>query len=188
LIPDIELLDRIKEDPKEFGRLFYLYYRDIFGYAFRRTASFDTAQDIAAETFYKAYLHIKNFHYRGISLKVWLYRIATNEMNAHFRQRKMRSFQMVGLQEDKEYALYIEEDRERLEQELGRHKMYLAILEMVKELPVKYQEVISLRYFEEKSIKEIAQILTVKEGTIKSLLSRGTKILRNRSGGFSFDN
>jgi RNA polymerase sigma-70 factor (ECF subfamily) len=45
-------------------------------------------------------------------------------------------------------------------------------------LPVKYQEVLSLRYFEKKSIAEISQIMSKRPGTIKSLLSRGTKKLR----------
>ena len=182
------MLNRIKEDPKAFGGLFHLYYRDIFGYAFRRTAVFETAQDIAAETFYKAWLHIGNFDYRGIPLKVWLYRIATNEMNAHFRQRKKRSFQLGKLDTDKEYASYIAEDREKLEQELGRHKIYLTVVAMIRELPIKYQEVIALRFFEEKQIKEIAEIPNIKEGTVKSLLSRGMDKLRDKAADLSFDN
>ena len=46
-------------------------------------------------------------------------------------------------------------------------------------MPVKYQEVIALKYFEEKSIKEISEILGKKEGTIKSLISRGLQKLRD---------
>ena len=47
------------------------------------------------------------------------------------------------------------------------------------ELPIKYQDVIMLRYFERKSVKEIAEILNKKEGTVKSLLSRGIRRLKN---------
>jgi RNA polymerase sigma-70 factor, ECF subfamily len=48
----------------------------------------------------------------------------------------------------------------------------------LKKLNVKYQEVISLRYFEKKAILEIAEILDKKEGTVKSLLSRGLEKLK----------
>ena len=53
-------------------------------------------------------------------------------------------------------------------------------LAALKTLPVKYQEVISLRYFEGKNNKEIIEILNMKEGTLKSLLSRGLEKLRNK--------
>jgi RNA polymerase sigma-70 factor (ECF subfamily) len=46
------------------------------------------------------------------------------------------------------------------------------------QLDLKYQEVIALRFFEEKSIQQISAILNKKEGTVKSLLSRGLKKLR----------
>lgn len=182
MITEKELLDNIKDDPKKFGQVFHLYYQNIFGYIFRRSALFETAQDIAADTFHKAYLNIHKFDYRGISLKVWLYRIATNEINAYFRQKKRGySFRIGWLEEDKAYASYIQQDRDALEQEMSRHTTYLAVLKLVKELPGKYQDVITLRYFEEKSIKEISQILAVKEGTVKSLLSRALEKLRTKS-------
>ena len=50
--------------------------------------------------------------------------------------------------------------------------------------PVKYQEVIALRYFEGKDNKEIAEILNINEGTLKSLLSRGIEKLRVKCNQF----
>ena len=49
----------------------------------------------------------------------------------------------------------------------------------VKKLPIKYREVIHLFYYEGYSIKEISDILNIKEGTIKSLLSRGKALLKS---------
>ena len=51
---------------------------------------------------------------------------------------------------------------------------------LIKKLDIKYQEVISLRFFEQKSIKEIAVILNKKEGTVKSLLYRGIDKLKGK--------
>ena len=175
-----ELLTEIKNDSSAFSKLFNLYYRAIFGYIFRRTGDFDDAADIAADSFLKAFQHIQQFSPRGISVKVWLYRIATNEVNLYYRNQRKRFklFEQQDLQDAERFKQYIEEDRYILEQELSRHQQFLTILEHLKMLPVKYQEVIALRYFEDKGNKEIADILDTKEGTIKSLLSRGLEKLR----------
>ena len=64
------------------------------------------------------------------------------------------------------------------EAELKRHEEFLALHENISKLPVKYQEVITLRFFESKQLKEISEILAKREGTIKSLLHRGLEQLR----------
>jgi len=181
-VSESELLKRIKENPAEFSEIFNLYYKSIFGYIFRRTANFDDTADIAAETFQKAFINIRNFQYRGISVKVWLYRIATNEMNLYFRQNKKFDslFEKVDFQENAEFKNYLNQDKEELEEEIKKHEQFLEIQSGLKKLPNKYQEVISLRYFEGKNNKEIAEILDIKEGTLKSLLSRGLEKLREK--------
>src|SRR5665647_3947989 len=83
-----DLIDKIKKTPEAFSELFKLYYQPIFGYIIRRTGDFDDAADIAADTFLKAFRHIHNFRYTGISVKVWLFRIATNEINLYFRNKQ----------------------------------------------------------------------------------------------------
>ena len=70
------------------------------------------------------------------------------------------------------------EDKLEMEKELQQHEQILSVLVCLKTLPVKYQEVISLRNFEGKSIKEIAEILNINEGVLKSILSRGLEKLR----------
>ena len=177
-----ELLDSIRSDPARFSEIFRLYYNMIFGYVFRRTADFDVTRDVVSEIFQKAFLHINQFNYRGISVKVWLYRIATNEVNLYFRYRKFidRQVQRLEMKDEGRFSHYIEEDRNNLNAELQRHEQFILISEKIKELPLKYQEVIALRYFENKNNREIAEILDKKEGTIKSLHSRGVRILKKK--------
>lgn len=172
------LLHKIEKDPSAFVELFQLYYKPIFGYIFRRIGDFDTAADIAIETFTIIFKNIRYFEYRGISVKVWIYRIASNEVNLHFRMKKKHNRLFERLDADQDFRHYIEDDRARLESELQKHQQYLSVLEQVKTLPVRYQEVIALRYFEGKENKEIAEILNLNEGTLKSLLSRGLEKLR----------
>ena len=75
---------------------------------------------------------------------------------------------------------YFTEDRKEAEAELQKHEQFMSVLKELKTLPVKYQEVIALRYFEGKENKEIAEILNINEGTLKSLLSRGVEKLRQK--------
>lgn len=176
------LLESIKKNPENFSELFKLYYHQIFGYIIRRTGSFDDTADIAADTFLKAFKNINNFRYTGISIKVWLYRIATNEVNLYFRNIKRQSsiFDRIDSFEKKIFSDYITEDRKDAESELQKHEQFMMVLKELKTLPVKYQEVIALRYFEGKENKEIAEILNINEGTLKSLLSRGVDKLRQK--------
>ncbi len=175
-----ELLNEIKSNAAVFSELFKLYYKPVFGYVLRRTGDFDDTADITAETFFKAFKNISNFSYSGISVKVWLYRIATNEVNLYYRKKKRHNsiFERLRLEDKELFSKYLEEDRKEYEAELQKNDQFLMILKELKLLPVRYQEVISLKYFEGKDNKEIADILNIKEGTLKSLLSRGLEKLR----------
>jgi RNA polymerase sigma-70 factor, ECF subfamily len=179
---EADLLERIRKSPENFSELFKLYYKPIFGYILRRTGIFDDTADIAADTFLKAFRHIQNFRYTGISIKVWLYRIATNEVNLYFRNRQKHNsiFEQINIYDKIVFDRYLAEDRIEIETELQKHDQFLSVLRELKTLPVKYQEVIALRYFEGKDIKEISEILNINEGTLKSLLSRGLEKLRQK--------
>lgn len=177
-----ELLLKIKQDPRQFGVVFDLYYKLIFNYIFRRVADYDTSRDIAAETFLKAFLHIGDFKWKNISIGPWLYRIATNETNYYFRNKRISTKYMEEVATNVALTKFDNEqylsEKQLLEHELKMHEDYVKVQHCLAQLDVKYQEVISLRYFEKKSILEIAEILSKKEGTIKSLLSRGTEKIR----------
>lgn len=179
---ELELLNKIKNNPSYFSEIFKLYYRPIFGYILRRTGSFDETADIAAETFFKAFTNIGRFSYRGISIKVWLYRIATNEVNQFYRDKQKYDslFDKLEFENRELLKKYLYQDKEELEEELRKHEQFLMISSALKTLPNKYQEVISLRYFEGKDNNEISEILNINKGTLKSLLSRGLKKLREK--------
>ncbi len=181
-VTEFELLNKIKDNPAHFSEIFKLYYKPIFGYILRRTGDFDDTADIAADTFFKAFTHIRHFSYKGISIKIWLYRIATNEVNQFFRnkQKHHSRFERFNFDNKELFENYLQQDKEELEAELQKHEQFMAVLKILKTLPEKYQEVISLRYFEEKDNKEIVEMLNINEGTLKSLLSRGLEKLREK--------
>lgn len=99
-----------------------------------------------------------------------------------FRNKKKQDslFERIDFENKKMFQLFLQEDRMELEIELHKHEQFLTIQKQLKTLSIKYQEVISLKYFEGKSNKEIAEILNLREGTLKSLLSRGLEKLREK--------
>lgn len=180
---EAQLIEKCRTDAAAFGQVFDAWYKPVFGYIMRRTGDYDLSKDIAAETFLKAFLKIGGFQWRGIRLSSWLYRIATNELNQYYRSSKYKPQSLQQLMENPQMEKLLHEnaddEREVMEQELKAYDDYNRIRQNLLKLDIKYQEVISLRYFEQKSNAEISEILGKNEGTIKSLLSRGLEKLRN---------
>jgi RNA polymerase sigma-70 factor (ECF subfamily) len=161
--------------------LFELYYRPIFNYTLKRVSNIEIAQDITSEVFYKAVKNLWKFTWQNISFSAWLYRIANNQIIDWYRTKKLASLDRLQLESgfdpadsrrfDKEF---IAAEQEKLELQID----YTTWHRYISELPMHYQEVIVLKYFEKKKLVEIGEILHKKEGTVKSLLSRGLEKLR----------
>ncbi|MEP6513811.1 MAG: RNA polymerase sigma factor, partial [Parafilimonas sp.] len=153
----------------------------IFNFVFRRLGDYETARDITAETFLKAFQNISWFQWRNIPFSAWLYQIASNEINQYFRKAKYTPFCLDDLQLQNKLASEpgIETEKAALQKQSEEYKEFNLIQKHLLKLGIKYQEVIAIRFFEEKSISEISQILNKKQGTVKSLLSRGLQHLRN---------
>jgi RNA polymerase sigma-70 factor (ECF subfamily) len=177
-----ELVRQAQKHPDAFAKLYDVYYPKIFGYVLRRTANLEATQDITSETFFKALKKLWQFRWRSISFSAWLYKIATNEINQYFRKAAYKkSTSLEELQEQGFEPVSPHNPESELmeaQEELKQHQDFLEIQEKIARLPARYQEVITLRFFEQKQITEIAEILGKKEGTIKSLLHRALEKLR----------
>lgn len=181
LIEEKQLLQKIKKNRELFGEIFDAYYKIIFNYIFRRVADYDISRDIAADTFLKAYLKVHSFIWKDISILSWIYRIATNEVNYYYRKNKTTKLTLETFAYQTEKLFEFEDyqtEKQLLENELKLNEDFAKVQHSLKKLDIKYQEVLSLRFFEKKSINEIVEILNKKEGTIKSLLSRGIDKLK----------
>jgi RNA polymerase sigma-70 factor (ECF subfamily) len=182
LIEEKELVRQAQKAPDAFAKLYDQYYPKIFGYVLRRTANLEAAQDITSETFFNALRKLWQFQWRSISFSSWLYKIASNEINKHFRKAEYKkSASLEELQEQGFEPISSHNPESELieaQEKLKQHQDFLEIQVKIVRLPAKYQEVIALRFFEQKQIREIAEILGKKEGTIKSLLHRAVEKLR----------
>jgi RNA polymerase sigma-70 factor (ECF subfamily) len=173
-----KLVEESRNNPEVFGKIFEEYYPAIFRYCLHRTANTEVSNDITSETFYKALNKLGSFKWTGVPFSAWLYRIAGNEIIDYFRHRKYEP----GSYDDaeREFNLPDRADHQNIEKELieSQEKVeaaekFIRAKEAIYRLPVKYQEVLVLRFLEDRKILEICDILGKGEGTVKSLISRG---------------
>ena len=174
-----ELVKRAQHNKEAFGELYEIYYQRIFNFSLKRTANVQLALDVTSVTFLKALNQIKKYRWRDVPFGAWLYRIASNEVNDYYRRegnKIVRIEQISELEDTSDYA----DEINHAEEELSKHEEFLALHRKIAELPEMYQEVITLKFFEKKKIREMVKILGKKEGTIKSLLHRGLEKLKEK--------
>jgi RNA polymerase sigma-70 factor (ECF subfamily) len=177
-----EIIKQAQTDPEVFGRIFDAYYPKIFNYCLRRVQNRQVAEDLTSEIFFKALNNLKKFQWQNVPFGAWLFRIASNEVINYYRKGLNKTTSLDQLQESIGFDAGGSENAatELMEQEQQKERFaaFAIIQEKVKLLPEHYREALSLRYFEKFSITDIAQILDKPEGTVKSLLSRGTDLLQ----------
>jgi RNA polymerase sigma-70 factor (ECF subfamily) len=177
------LVEQAKSDMQAFGVLYDAYYGKIFSYTLRRVADVPLAQDITSEVFLKALQGISRFKWQNLHFSAWLYRIAGNEIADTYRSSRREHVLSSELADSLgETSGDAEAEAKRLEHELSEEADLLSLQKAVSALPAKYQEVIALRYFEKKHLREISEILGKKEETVKTILYRGLDKLRERMG------
>ena len=127
------------------------------------------ARDLVQDTFLKVVKSIHNF--KGDSkLYTWVYRIAVNQMKDGFKKKQEDMGEIEDLQIGKSHV----------ESDVLRNFHHRQVTECIKEVPFIYRQVMVLFYFEEMKIREIADLLEEKEGTVKSKLFRGKQALKQK--------
>ena len=131
----------------------------------RRTEDRAAAEDITSQVFVQALGAIGRFEWRGLPVSVWLFRIASNALADHWRERARTAQEAPGVPDPHEL-----EDIERR----------IALYQLVEQLPELQRQVIRMRFVEEKSIREVAAALNRSEGAVKQLLVHCDAVTRGR--------
>lgn len=150
--------------------LFDAHYEAIYKYIRYLTNDAELSHDLLQETFYRFYQKHYTEHQRTYLLK-----IARNLVYDQYRRRKLLSFFQM-----KSEPLDVEKLPEDVVLQQEKVRMLYAALQQIK---WSYREVVILRYIEEYSVKETAQILNCSEAKVKNNTARGLKALRVLLGG-----
>ena len=173
-------------DKEAFGRLVEAYQDRIYGYLARMLADPEEAEDVAQEVFLRIYKFIRK--YRGnASLESWIYKIVLNYCRTHARRRSVWN-RIFGLQssmrseDDRGYEVLDTLPSETYDPAKTIEQRSLAenILEAVHSLPDIYRDILVMREVNELSYEEIAQILGISIGTVKSRISRARDLVRGK--------
>lgn len=166
-------------DPVAFGVLVSRHKRMVFNIAWRMLRNRQDAEDAAQEAFLRAFRSLSTF--RGQArFSSWLYRIATNVcLSALQSPCANRAF--LDLEETPaSEALDVADSGPGPQEIADRQDLSQRVLELVGALPPKYRAVLTLYYLREQSYEEVADILGVPLGTVKTHLYRAKGLLRER--------
>ena len=176
---DSELVELAKENPDYFGCLMRRYEKQIFSYV-RRISYFEKEdiEDLLQEIFLKVYKNLNDYE-DSLKFSSWLYRIARNQTIDEFRKRKSRP-RAVSL-EDAELVKILHSSS-NIEKEIDQKRDLEKAKKIISDLPLKYRDILILRFIEEKNYEEIMDILKKPKGTVASLIQRGKKLLEKALG------
>jgi RNA polymerase sigma-70 factor, ECF subfamily len=169
-----EQLELAKKDARCFGPLYEKYFGQIFRFIFKRVGGREEiAGDLAQMTFMKAMSNLHRYEDRGLPFSAWLYRIAQNEVNMFFRQQKgnyyvdISSQQIGAILEENGESGFTENDLQQL-------------VTLINGLEESQADLLELRFFQQMSFKEIADIYGIPEANAKMRIYRLLEKIRQQ--------
>lgn len=159
-------------NPARFRTLYERYYEPIFRFVFRRTEDADLAADLCSQVFLKAMQRLGSYQFRGVPFSAWLFRIATNEVTQYFRDTQRNRVVSVETHNltDMAEEMEVEHDGWQVSD----------MLQALDGLKPEEMTLIELRFFEQRSFREVAEILDITESNAKVKTYRILERVRKR--------
>lgn len=166
-------IELAKKDHRYFGALYERYFEQMYRFIFKRLGgNEEVSGDLVQQTFMKAMANIGKYEDRGLPFSAWLYRIAQNEINMFFRaQKKNYSVEIT----DRQLLNVLEESGEEgvTQEDLDQ------LIEIINNLEETQADLLELRFFQELSFKEIADIYGISEANAKMKTYRLLEKIKN---------
>lgn len=156
-----------------FGVLYDRYLDKIYRFIYYKTFSKEVAEDLTSDVFHRALKSLGSFDVTKGNFSTWLYRIARNRVIDYYRTNK----ETVPI--DDVFDIGVDERTEAVIDATAKLKEVTAYLETIN---AKQREIIMLRVWEEKSYREIADIVGGTEDSVKMAFSRSIRELREQCG------
>ena len=179
-----QLVERLRAgEPAAFREMVECYQRDVYALAYDLCGNHHDAEDLSQEVFIKAFRAIGGFR-ADARLGSWLYRIT---MNAHIDNKRRKPVQLVSIDAHDdddaapgERAIEFAAGGARPDQTAGAARFQVDVENALDALSAQERTVFVLRHYHDLKIGEISQSLSIAEGTVKSLLFRSMRKLRDR--------
>lgn len=169
---DRALFERLKGDPATIGEIYDLYSDRIYGFLLKRCGHKETAEDLLSRTFMKLLESAPKLEWQGVSISAWLFRTASNGLIDHWRSA---SFQKEEeLDTDTWNPPGNDDPAWNAELSFESEKIQCAL----KQLSVRDQRVLDLKFFGEYETTEIAEMLGISPNHVAVLTYRALGRLR----------
>jgi RNA polymerase sigma-70 factor (ECF subfamily) len=167
-----------KGDVRAFNQLVVLYQGLAYNVAYRILNDPDAAADATQDAFLSAYKAMPKF--RGGSFKSWVLRIVTNACYDQLRVKQRRpTSSLDDLPVEADHTFYLEDTSELPDEFVERQELNRFIQAGINELPAEQRLVLVLSDVQGLSYQEVAEVLDISLGTVKSRLSRGRAKVRD---------
>ena len=176
---DKQLVELSLKDDKYFAELIERYERKLSRYIYH-LSSLDapSTEDLLQEVFIKAYENLNDYD-DTFSFSSWIYRITHNEVISFFRKTKARP-QTINPDDVDEDYISLMPDSTDIPAEIKKKELAAEVKKHVLELPEKYRDVLVLRFLEDKSYKEISDILKKSVNSVSVLINRAKEKLKSK--------
>jgi RNA polymerase sigma factor (sigma-70 family) len=178
---DFLIVERAKSgDEKAYAELMKRYQKPVYHMVLKMVRNIDDADDLTIEAFSKAFRNLDKYR-QDFTFSTWLFRIATNNCIDFIRKRKLNTFSIDNVTPDStsdETIKYdIKDNNLDPADEIIKTQKSEMLQEIITKLPIKYQVLVRLRYFDELSYEEIAVEISAPLGTVKAQLHRAKELL-----------
>jgi len=152
-----------------------MYYEQIYLFMRRLGHSQRMSEDLTQESFLRAWHHIGQLR-DGKALNSWLYRIAGNVSNLHWRRQKGKD--LISIE-----GMDVPDSNESEDDKVSRREQLIRLQNAVEQLPMKLRQAVVLHYMQSLTIAEAAEAAGIRQGTFKSRLNRALTLLRKQVSG-----
>lgn len=167
-------------DNNAFGLLVERYQDRVYNLALRMCGNPDDAFDLAQEAFFRAWRGLSGFQ-GDSAFSTWLFRLSSNVCLDWLRAKKRRpTVSLTAVDDDgEETQLDLPDPGKSPEELLEAAEDRATLAKAMNQLPVEYRQILTMRAINDMSYTEIAEALQIREGTVKSRISRARLALRN---------